>query len=339
MHHLPGGAGQRLARPGLVPGLPGRVHRHHEVPLGGGLQADVVRHPPGQHREVGRDPPQPSCQGVRVTIGQHAADFVELADHSLPLEPAAASGVPGPEHVDGGLQGLHLVQADRPGVVEVVGGQGRRAGAAHRRARVLGRVAAAPLVAGHPVVQGAGDGGARREGGARPDQSASVEHEVHSRELGEGLRGLLRLQRRIVRRGVTTASCVRTRLPMPLEPEVLSGDDTAELLGEQGGQHPRHRIARGLPPVDPAADPRGVGRQLLLSGRRAPPVDQSRQLALRPAREGEQIGELGVWSSAHVKPPGSSAPPRLAIWHVPSEHSPGFARVRQLMRHEQSGVR
>ncbi len=332
--HLPGGPGQRLPGPGPVAGLPGGVDRLDEVALGGGLQADVVGHPAGQDGEVGGDAPQPPGERRGVRVGQHPADLVELADNRLALEAAAAPGVPGPEDVHRRLQRLDLVQADGAGLVEVAGRQGRRAGAAHEGDGVLAR---RRVLLGHPLVEGFGDGGARHEQGARAHQSASIEHEVHSRELGEGLGGARRFQGASTGRRVCRPA--RTCLPVSLEPEVLSGDNTAEPLGEQGGQHPRHRIARDLAPLYPAPHPRGVGGELLLPGCGTTSVDHPREFALRPAREGEEIGESGVGSSAHVKPPGSSAFPRLSTRHVPGEHSPGFARVRQLMRHEIPGVR
>ena len=92
---------------------------------------------------------------------------------------------------------------------------------------------------------------------------------------------------------------------MPVEPEVLDGHDTAESLGEQGRQHLRHRIARGLPHVDPAPHPRGVGRQLRVAHGRRLPVDEPREFAFGPAGEAEQVREAGVGFLGHVKPPGS----------------------------------
>jgi hypothetical protein len=95
------------------------------------------------------------------------------------------------------------------------------------------------------------------------------------------------------------------RTPVPDQTEVLDGHDTAETLGEQGCQHPRHRIARDLSHVDPTPHPGGVGRQLGVAHGRRLLVDQPREFALGPAGQAEQVRQAGVGLSAHVKPPGS----------------------------------
>lgn len=151
--HLASGAGERLTRARTVAALARRVRGDHEVLLGGGFEADVVGHPAGEDSEVGRDTPEAALQVLGVAVGEHAADFVELAHDGLALESAASGGVPGAEHLDRALEGLDLLGADGRGLVQVEarvvgvqgvvesGGPGRRSG--------LGV---------QPVVHGAGDG-------------------------------------------------------------------------------------------------------------------------------------------------------------------------------------
>ena len=119
MDHLAGGAGERLAGPGPVAALACRVRGDDEVLLGGGLQADVVRHPAGEYGEVGGDAPQAPLQMVGVAVGEHAAHLVELAHHGLALQSAAAGGVPGAEHLDRALQGFDLLRPDGRRLVAV----------------------------------------------------------------------------------------------------------------------------------------------------------------------------------------------------------------------------
>ncbi|CAM5407584.1 hypothetical protein SANTM175S_09092 [Streptomyces antimycoticus] len=155
--HLPGGPGERLARPGAVAALAGRVGRDDEVLLGGGLQADVMGHPAGEHRQVGRHPPQSALQMLGVAVGEHAAHLVELADHGLALESAAAGRVPGAEDLDRGLQGVDLLGADRGGLIAVeahgLDGQGIVG---------TGRVGGEGGVGEQKLAHGTGDGDLRR---------------------------------------------------------------------------------------------------------------------------------------------------------------------------------
>ena len=320
VHHLPGRPGQRLAGPRPVAALARGVGGDDEVLLGGGFQADVVRHPAGEDRQVGGHAPQPPLQMRRMAVGEHAAHLVELAHDRLALQPAAAGGVPGAEDLDRALQRLDLLRADRGGLVAVVvGGVGVQGIVEYRGVGREGRVGV------QPVVHGTAEYGAGGERGARAHQTASVEHEVHSREFGEDRGGSFRRPRQAVVR-----VCLPARLPAPVEPEILDGHDTAETLGEQGCQHLRHGIARRLAGVDPAAYPRGVGRQLRVAHGRRLPVDQPREFALGPAGEAEQVRESGVGFVAHVKPPGSSAlltlfPPTIARATI-RQGSPGSAR-------------
>lgn len=145
--HLPGGAGQGLARARPVAALAGRVRGDDEVLLGRRFEAHVVGHPARQHRQVGRHPPQPPLEVVRVVVGEHAAHLVELADDGLALEPAASGGVPGPEDLHGTLQGLDLLRADRGGLVAVVTRRIGLEGVA-RALRVPGGVGVEPVVHG-----------------------------------------------------------------------------------------------------------------------------------------------------------------------------------------------
>lgn len=175
-----------------------------------------------------------------------------------------------------------------------------------RRAGDHGPVACRPpqRSAVQPVVHGAGDGRAGGERGARTHQAASVEHEVHSREFGEDRCRPLGRPRQLIgmvfRPGVTPFP----HTPASAEPEVLDGHDTAESLGEQSCQHFRHGIT-GTPHVDPAPDTRGVGGQLRVAHGRRLPVHHSREFALGPAGQAEQVAETGVGFSGHFKPPGS----------------------------------
>lgn len=235
-----------------------------------------------------------------MVVGQHPADLVQLAHDGLSLEPAASGGVPGAEHLDGTFQCLDLLRADRGGLVAVVA---RRVGleGIPEVLRLLGE----GWVGVEPVVHGVADCGAGGERGARAHQTATVEHEVHSREFGEDRGcafgrpghsvGVLPIPVRLPSRGA----------PLPYEPEVLVGHDTTEPLGEQCCQYRGHRFARGLPHVDPAPHPRGVGGQLGVAHGRRLPIDHPRQFALRPAGQAEQVVQAGVWTFAHVKPPGS----------------------------------
>ena len=127
MDHLAGGAGERLAGARPVAALARRMGGDDEVLLGGGLQADVVGHPAGEDGEVGGDAPQPPLEMVGVAVGEHAAHLVELAHHGLALEPAAAGGVPGAEHLDRALQRLDLLRPDGGRLVAVEARRGRRA--------------------------------------------------------------------------------------------------------------------------------------------------------------------------------------------------------------------
>ncbi len=300
MDHLAGRTRERLARAGPVPSLTGRVRGDDEVLLGRGFQADVVRHPAREDGQVGGYAPQAPLEMGWVTVGEHAAHLVELAHHGLALEPAAAGRVPGAEHLDRALQFLDLLRPDGGGLVTVepsgVGVQGM-VGA--------GRVDSQGRVGVQPVVHGAAECGSRGERGARAHQAASVEHEVHSREFGEDRGGPLGRPRHSVGRLRTPAALPFPRTPVPDQTEVLDGHDTAETLGEQNRQHPRHRIARDLSRVDPTPHPRGVGRELGVAHGRRLPVDQPREFALRPAGQAEQVRETGVGLSAHIKPPGT----------------------------------
>lgn len=259
-----------------------------------------------------------------MTVGKHAADLVELADHGLALEPAAAGGVPGAEDLHGAFQRVDLLGADGRRLVAVEAdlvvavrrfeaGDGERIG-------VCRGTGARCRVGVQPVVHGAGQRGACGERRARAHQTASVEHEVHSREFREDRGGPLGSPRQPV------VGLPPPRTAAPGEPEVLGGYDTAEALGEQRGQHLRHRISGGLPHVDPAPHPRGVGRQLRMAHGRRLPVDQSRQFALGPSGQSEKVRETGVRLPAHVKPPGSSTALTLTAVDMGCEHSPG---VRQ----------
>lgn len=235
-----------------------------------------------------------------MVVREHAADLVELTDHGLALESAPSGGVPGAEHLHRALQRLDLLGADGGGLVAVVA---RRVGLEGVTEGLRGLGGGGIGV--EPVVHGVGEGGACGERDTRAHQTASVEHEVHSREFGED-RGCA-----FGRPGHSFGVLLRpVRLPfrgapLPYEPEVLDGHDTTEPLGEQGCQYGGHRFARGLPHVDPAPHPRGVGGQLVVAHGRRLPVDHPRQLTLRPAGQAEQVVQAGVWSFAHVKPPGS----------------------------------
>lgn len=235
-----------------------------------------------------------------MVVREHAAHLVELSDHGLALEAAASGGVPGAEDVHRAFQGLDLLGADGRGLVAVVA---RRVGL--EGIGVAVRVLRAGGVGVEPVVHGVADGGAGGEHGTRAHQTATVEHEVHSREFGED-RGCA-----FGRPGHSVGVLLLPVLlsfggaPLSYEPEVLDGHDTTEPLGEQCCQYRGHRFARGLPHVDPAPHPRGVGGQLVMAHRGRLPVDHPRQFALRPAGQAEQVVQTGVWTFAHVKPPGS----------------------------------
>lgn len=177
-----------------------------------------------------------------MVVGEHAADLVELADDGLALESAASGRVPGTEHLYGALQGLDLLGADRCGLVAVV-------------ARWVG-LESVPEVPGllgqggvgvQPVVHGVAEGGAGGEHRSRAHQTATVEHEVHSREFGEDRGCAFGRPGHPV--GVLT-SPVRLPsggAPLPYEPEVLDGHDTTEPLGEQCCQYRGHRFAGASP--------------------------------------------------------------------------------------------
>lgn len=181
-----------------------------------------------------------------MAVGEHAADLVELAHHGLALKPATAGSIPGAEHLDRALQRIDLLRphggrlvAVEADLVEFVEGVGSERG-------VVAWGAGRCRIGVQPVVHGAGECGTRGERSARTHQAASVEHEVHSREFREDRCGPFGSPRQTVH-----------GLPLPraagsCEPEVLDGYDTAEALGEQGSQNLGHRIARGLPHVDPA---------------------------------------------------------------------------------------
>lgn len=274
------------------------VRGDDEVLLGRGFQADVVRHPAREDGEVGGDAPQAPLEMGWVVVGEHAAHLVELAHHGLALEAAAPGGVPGTEHLDRALQFLHFLRPDGGGLVAVEPG-----GVGVQGLVEVGGIGREGRVGVQPVVHGAAECGARGERGARAHQAASVEHEVHSREFGEDRRSPLGRPRHAV--GMLFAPVVWPfpRTPVPDQTEVLDGHDTAETLGEQSRQHPRHRIARDLSHVDPPPHPRGVGRQLGVAHGRRLPVDQPRELALGPAGQAEQVRQTGVGFFAHYKPP------------------------------------
>ena len=88
----------------------------------------------------------------------------------------------------------------------------------------------------------------------------------------------------------------------------------------------RHRIARGLPHVDPAPHPRGVGRQLGVAHGRRLPVDQPREFALGPAGQAEQVRRVGCWVLRSRQAPRFSA--ELTVARL-SDAGRLFARVRQ----------
>lgn len=235
-----------------------------------------------------------------MAVGEHAAHLVELAHHCLALQAAAPRGVPFAEHLDGALQRVDLLRPDGGRLVTAeacrIGVQG---------IAEPGGVGGEYGVGVQPVVHGAAECGACGERCARAHQAASVEHEVHSREFGEDRCRPFGRPRQGV--GIVLAPGVLSlpRASFAYEPEVLDGHDTTEPLGEQSRQHPRHRFSRGLPHVDPAPHPRGVGGQLGVAHGRRLPVHQSREFALGPAYQAEQIRQTGVGISAHVKPPGS----------------------------------
>lgn len=302
MDHLTGRPGQRLAGPRPVAALTRRMGGDDEVLLGRRLQADVVRHPAREDREVGRDAPQAPLEMGGVTVGEDAAHLVELSHDSLALQPATAGRVPGPEHLDRELQFVDLLRADGSGLVAVEPG---RVGVVEEGMVDDRSVGGEGGVGVQPLVHGTAECRARGERGTRAHQAASVEHEVHSREFGEDRGSPFGRPRHAVGMFRIPAARPLPCTPVPDQTEVLDGHDTAETLGEQSRQHPRHRIARDLSRVDPSPHPGGVGRQLGVAHGRRLPVDQPREFTLGPAGQAEQVRQASVGLSAHVKPPGS----------------------------------
>lgn len=300
MHHLAGRPRQRFPGAGAVAALVRGVRGDDEVLLRRGLQTHVVGHPARQDREVGGDAPQAPLELGWMVVGEHAAHLVELAHDRLALEAAATGGVPGPEHLDRALQFLDLLGPDGRGLVAVESGGFRVQWVVE-----VGGVGPERGVGVQPVVHGAAECGSRGERGTRAHQAASVEHEVHSREFGEDRGGSFGRPQHAVGIFALPVALPFPRTPVPYQTKVLHGHDTAETLGEQSRQHPRHRIARDLSHVDPTPYPRGVRRQLGVAHGRRLPVDQSREFALGPAGHAEQVRKAGVGLSAHVKPPGS----------------------------------
>lgn len=235
-----------------------------------------------------------------MVVGEHPAHLVELADDRLALEATSSGGVPGAEHLDGAFQCLDLLGADGRGLVAVVA-RGVGLERAPEALRLLGEGG----VGVEPVVHGVGEGGAGGEHGARAHQTATVEHEVHSREFGEDRGCAFGRPWHSVGVLLTPVRLPSAGAPLPYEPEVLDGHDTTEPLGEQCCQYRGHRFARGLPHVDPAPYPRGVGGQLGVAHGRRLPIDHPREFAFRPAGQAEQVVQAGVRTFAHVKPPGS----------------------------------
>ncbi len=235
-----------------------------------------------------------------MPVGEHAAHFVELSHYRLALQPATAGRVPGAEHLHRALQFLDLLRPDGGGLIAV-----EPSGVGVQGIVESGSVGLQSRIGVQPVVHGAAECGSRGERGTRAHQAASVEHEVHSREFGEDRSCPFGRPRHAVGMFHTPAALPFPRTPVPDQTEVLDGHDTAESLGEQSRQHPRHRIARDLSHVDPTPHPRGVGRQLRVAHGRRLPVDQPREFALGPAGQAEQVREAGVGLSVHVKPPGS----------------------------------
>lgn len=236
-----------------------------------------------------------------MVVGEHAAHLVQLAHDGLALEATAPGGVPGPEDFHRALQRFDLLGTDGRGLVAVVA---RGIGLEPVPAEAW-RGGGGQGVGVQPVVHGVGEGGAGGERGARAHQTATVEHEVHSREFGEDRGCAFGRPRQAVGVLLRPVLLPWRCAPLPYEPEVLDGHDTTEPLGEQGCQYGRHGFARGLPHVDPAPYPRGVGGQLVVAHGRRLPVDHPREFAFGPPGQPEQIGQAGVGSFAHVKPPGS----------------------------------
>lgn len=185
-----------------------------------------------------------------VAVGEHASHLVQLSHDSLALQPAAAGRVPGPEHLDRALQFLDLLRPDGGGLVTVEPG-----GVGVQGVVEIGCVGREGRIGVQPVVHGAAECGSRGERDARTHQAASVEHEVHSREFGEDRSSPFGRPRHTVGMFHIPAVLPSSRTPVPDQTEVLDGHDTAETLGEQRRQHPRHGIARDLSHVDPPPHP------------------------------------------------------------------------------------
>lgn len=174
--HLAAHAGQDVRAERLVTGFLGGVQGEDEVLLGGGLEAHVVAHPARELGQFGSAAEQPLRGGGGLRLLEQVGDLVELTDHGLAAQSAAALRVPLAEHRGGGLQQVEL-RAGEPGGA-AGGGRVRLSGGGGHD--------------GHqPALHGFDEGGAGGEGEGAAEESAAGEHQVAAGELaeqGDGLR-------------------------------------------------------------------------------------------------------------------------------------------------------
>ncbi len=295
--HLAAHVGEHVGAERPVAGLLGGVQGEHEVLLRGGLEPHVVRHPARQLGEFGGDLEQPLGGGLGLRLLEEVGDLVELADDGLAAQPAAALGVPLPEHHGGGLQQVQL-RLGEPAAGARRGGGDVRLGPGQRGGRG----------GDEPALHGLDEGRARGEGQRAPEEAAPRQHEVAARELAEQGHGLRARPGKVDAGGGGGGAG-------GAQAQVLHGDDDAEALREQLGQDAGDGLARVLP-VQPAADAGGVGGDVVGAQLPGSAVHLAGELALGPAAADEPRGEQLVRALLRTRRTGP-ATAVAAHWNAP----------------------